>query len=64
MMNLLRITKKLQECDQYIQRLEAENKLLHENISLEGKDKQRKYETRMSHTRNGRFHQEQVRVPS
>lgn len=47
MMNLLRITKKLQECDQYIQRLEAENKLLHENISLAGKDKQRKYEIRM-----------------
>ena len=44
MMNLLRITKKLQECNQYIQQLEAENKLLHENISLAGKDKQRKYE--------------------
>lgn len=47
MMNLLRITKKMQECSQHIQQLETENKLLHENISLAGQDKQRKYETYM-----------------
>ena len=47
MINLLRIAKKIQECDQYIQRLENENKLLHENSSLKGQNKQRKYETHM-----------------
>ena len=47
-MNIISISKKLHECDQYIQQLETKNKLLHENLQLSKQDKQKKYKTRMA----------------
>ena len=45
-MKILRIAKKLHECNEYITRLEAQNKLLHENMRLSAQDEQAKYEKR------------------
>ena len=49
-MNIISISKKLYECDQYIQQLETKNKLLHENLQLSKQDKQKKYKTRMAYS--------------
>lgn len=49
-MKIIGISKKLYECDQYIQQLETKNKLLHENLQLSKQDKQKKYETRMAYS--------------
>lgn len=51
MLNILQITQNLNDCNQYIQELEAQNKQLNKNLKKTRKDKQKKmYETRMANS--------------
>ena len=45
-MSIFNLTHRLQECNRYIRQLEAQNKLLHQTLQLDGKDEQKKYERR------------------
>jgi predicted P-loop ATPase len=51
MLNILQITQNLNDCNQYIQQLEAQNKQLYKNLQKTKKDEQKKkYKTRMANS--------------